>query len=131
MRSLRRREFLAGSIAGMASLAPNPSGAIDGDASPQEWLIGHHFWNWDRAWDTGEFLDRRLVLTKQTGYDGFEAKPHQIGQPAEAVKEKCAKLGIQKDINYRGWIMVERDGRGPDHTQSARNMHDVLRRLGH
>ena len=39
-------------------------------------------------------------------------------------------LKALKDINYRGWIMVERDSVGPDHVQSARNMRAVLRRMG-
>ena len=269
---LGRREFLVGTL---ASVASSPSNATDSYTPRHAWLVGHHFWNWDRAWDQGEFLDKRLELTKQTGYDGSEAKPNQIGQPAEVVKEKCARLGIRcaaiggglkqgidyahaagasivragvpkdetkrwvdyagergiiivihphigqpgrpgevetredllrylderpgvyacpdtghlalcgsdpvqtirdlgsrcryvhlkdirpemvgkrtrkgekfcdlgtgaldlpgalnalKDINYNGWIMVERDSRGPDHAQSARNMRAVLRRLGH
>lgn len=94
MRDLQRREFLAGTVAGIASLAAARPGAAPGDTKGARWLIGHHFWNWDRAWDKGEFLDKRLKLTKQTGYDGFEAKPHEIGRPAEQVKEKCAELGI-------------------------------------
>ena len=94
MRDLQRRELLAGVAAGVALLAASSSVEA---AAPQrkKWLIGHHFWNWDRAWDKGEFLDKRLELTRQTGYDGFEAKPQQIGLPAEAVKDKCAELGIR------------------------------------
>ena len=95
MRDLRRRDFLAGAMAGMASLAASSSLAADDDTNRKKWPVGHHFWNWDRAWDTGEFLDKRLELTRQTGYEGFEAKPHQIGQPAEVVREKCVRLGIQ------------------------------------
>ena len=85
-----RREFLAGTV----SLLAGSLAAAD-DAKRSKWLIGHHFWNWDRAWDKAEFLDKRLELTKQTGYDGFEAKPHQIGRPPEVVKAKCAELGIR------------------------------------
>jgi sugar phosphate isomerase/epimerase len=59
-----------------------------------KWRIGHHFWNWDHAWNTGEFLDRRLQLTKETGYEGFEAKPAEIGRPAEEMRAKCKSLGI-------------------------------------
>jgi sugar phosphate isomerase/epimerase len=95
MRNLLRREFLAGTIAGIASMTTGCLIAAADDTKNKKWLIGHHFWNWDRAWDKGEFLDKRLKLTKQTGYDGFEAKPPQIGQPAEVVKAKCAKLGIR------------------------------------
>jgi sugar phosphate isomerase/epimerase len=94
MRYLPRREFIAGTIAGVASLTTGCLITDTDETKGKKWLIGHHFWNWDRAWDKGEFLDKRLNLTKQTGYDGFEAKPHQIGQPAEVVKAKCTKLGI-------------------------------------
>ena len=94
MCDLHRRDFLAGTIAGIASLTAGCLTTAADDTKRKKWLIGHHFWNWDRAWDKGEFLDKRLKLTKQTGYDGFEAKPHQIGQPAEVVKIKCAELGI-------------------------------------
>ena len=98
MHDLRRREFLAGTLAGAVSLLAGEAAcqATGGETTKRRnWLIGHHFWNWDRAWNKGEFLDKRLKLTEQTGYDGFEAKPHEIGQPAEVVKDKCAELGIQ------------------------------------
>ncbi len=54
--------------------------------------FGHHFYNWDRAWD--DDLDLRLRLTKETGWEGWEAKPGEIGEPAHIVKEKCEALGI-------------------------------------
>ena len=95
MCDLLRREFLAGTVAGVASLAASSSLEAADETNHKKWLIGHHFWNWDRAWDKGEFLDKRLQLTRPTGYDGFEAKPHQIGWPAEVVKGKCAELGIR------------------------------------
>jgi sugar phosphate isomerase/epimerase len=95
MRDLNRREFLAGAAAGVAALGAGSAIADADDAKRKNWLIGHHFWNWDRAWDSGEFLDKRLELTAQTGYDGFEAKPHQIDRPGEEVRAKCAALGIQ------------------------------------
>ncbi len=95
MHDLHRREFLAGTVAGIVSLAARSSLEAADETQQKKWFIGHHFWNWDRAWDKGEFLDKRLELTRQTGYDGFEAKPHQIGWPAEAVKDKCAELGIR------------------------------------
>jgi sugar phosphate isomerase/epimerase len=60
-----------------------------------KWKIGHHFWNWDRAWDNAEFLNKRLRLTKEAGYDGFEAKPHEIGAPAGALRERCEQFGVQ------------------------------------
>jgi sugar phosphate isomerase/epimerase len=75
----------------------------------RKWRIGHHFWNWDHAWNNGSFLDQRLELTKATGYEGFEAKPTEIGQAPEAVREKCQALGIAcaaiggssiKDVDY-------------------------------
>jgi sugar phosphate isomerase/epimerase len=94
MRDLLRREFLTGTVSGIVSLTAGCLMTDADDTGHNKWLIGHHFWNWDRAWDKGEFLDKKLELTKQTGYDGFEAKPHQIGQLAEVVKAKCTKLGI-------------------------------------
>ena len=91
MNDLPRREFLAG----VAALFAGPAIARDETSRKSKWLIGHHFWNWDRAWDKGEFLQKRLTLTKQTGYDGFEAKPNEIGLPGERVREECAKTGVQ------------------------------------
>jgi inosose dehydratase len=41
-------------------------------------------------------------------------------------------LGVMRaleDIDFDGWVMVERDQRVEDYVQSARNMRDVLRRL--
>ena len=89
-----RRNFLLGllgsgaALAG-AALAPEP------ETPPKRFLVGHHFWNWDHAWNKGEFLEKRLQLTKETGYEGFEAKPAEIGRPADEVRERCAALGIQ------------------------------------
>lgn len=91
MCDLSRREFIAGSMA----LFAGPAAKGENPAKRKKWPIGHHFWNWDHAWNNGEFLEKRLILTKQTGYDGFEAKPHEIGRPAEFVKVKCAELGIR------------------------------------
>ena len=54
--------------------------------------FGHHFYNWDRAWEND--LDLRLRLTKETGWEGFEDKPHRIGAPPELVKDKCETMGI-------------------------------------
>ncbi len=34
-------------------------------------------------------------MTKETGYAGFEAKPHEIGVNAEALKQKSALYGVQ------------------------------------
>ncbi|MHC4116949.1 MAG: sugar phosphate isomerase/epimerase family protein [Planctomycetota bacterium] len=127
MCDLNRREFLGGTVAGVAALAVGTSVAA-GDAKRKKWLIGHHFWNWDRAWDTGEFLDKRLELTKQTGYDGFEAKPHQIGRGGQVVKAKCAALGIQcaaigggvkdgVDFAYAAGAKIVRSGVPKDETK--------------
>lgn len=91
MGDLSRRTFLAGT----AALLSAPAVGRDRPSRKNKWLIGHHFWNWDRAWDKGEFLDKRLELTKLTGYDGFEAKPHEIGRSPEVVREKCAEFGIR------------------------------------
>ncbi len=52
--------------------------------------FGHHFYNWDHGWD----LDLRLRLTRETGWDGFEAKPEEIGAPADALRERCAALKL-------------------------------------
>ncbi|MBN1670835.1 MAG: sugar phosphate isomerase/epimerase [Kiritimatiellae bacterium] len=54
--------------------------------------VGHHFYNWPHDWTD---LDKRLQLTKETGYAGWEAKPNEIGAPAETVKAKCDALGIE------------------------------------
>ena len=51
MRDLHRRDFMVGAMGGIASLAANLLFADDDDdAGDKKWLIGHHFWNWDRAW---------------------------------------------------------------------------------
>ncbi|MBM3335562.1 hypothetical protein FJY63_12960, partial [Candidatus Sumerlaeota bacterium] len=96
--TLRRREFLERLLAASGTLASTAvASSFQGDDSSsrrKNWRIGHHFWNWDHAWNKGEFLDQRLRLTKETGYEGFEAKPEQIGRPAEEVRQKCAALGI-------------------------------------
>lgn len=63
-------------------------------AAKPRWRVGHHFWNWDHAWNRGDLFARRVQLTKQTGYEGFEAKPEEIGRPAEEVREMCARHGI-------------------------------------
>lgn len=54
--------------------------------------FGHHFWNWDRAWAND--FDLRVRLTRDTGWEGFESKPGEIGVPAEDVKESCQAAGI-------------------------------------
>jgi sugar phosphate isomerase/epimerase len=39
-------------------------------------------------------FERRLRLTKETGYEGFEAKPEEIGRPASEVRELCSRIGV-------------------------------------
>jgi sugar phosphate isomerase/epimerase len=38
---------------------------------------------------------RRLELTKDAGYEGFEAKPEEIGRTAEEVRSSCVRLGVE------------------------------------
>lgn len=90
---LSRRDFLASAlgavlVAGCAAPRTNPS-------LRERWQIGHHFWNWDHAWNHAEFLDERLRLTALTGYDGFEAKPAEIGVGPEALRVACTHFGVR------------------------------------
>ncbi len=82
MNGITRREAMLA-----AGLLP---GRLRGAAS--RFRFGHHFYNWDRAWDSE--LDLRLELTKETGWEGFEAKPAEFGVPAEELREKAARLGL-------------------------------------
>src|SRR5574340_641452 len=95
---IRRREFLSrlAVLGGMGGVAFTTRRLLAEHAAVRagKWRIGHHFWNWDHAWNTGEFLDRRLQMTKETGYEGFEAKPAEIGRPPQEVRAKCTALGI-------------------------------------
>lgn len=77
--TLTRRDFIGRLPAGCAALAlaTRLRGAHE-VARRGKWRIGHHFWNWDHAWNQGEFLERRLRLTRETGYEGFEAKPREL-----------------------------------------------------
>lgn len=59
-------------------------------AEPKRLRYGHHFYNWDHGWD----VERKLRLTVETGWEGFEAKPEEIGIPAARLRERCAELGI-------------------------------------
>ncbi len=108
-----RRGFIGGLAALVnAGVVPfTPPGLLAEHAAVRagKWRIGHHFWNWDHAWNTGEFLDRRLQLTKETGYEGFEAKPVEIGRPPQEVRAKCKTLdiacaaiggGVREGIDY-------------------------------
>jgi sugar phosphate isomerase/epimerase len=95
IRMTTRRAWILRLLAGGGLCALRPELAAGGSKSPaRSWQIGHHFWNWDHAWNRGEFLDRRLQLTKDTGYVGFEAKPEEIGRPAAEVRKTCARLGL-------------------------------------
>lgn len=78
-----RRHLLAATMASGAGLA----------FSKRAVRLGHHFYNWDRAWDKD--LDLRLRLTKETGWEGFEAKPEEIGVPAAELRRKCADAGVE------------------------------------
>ncbi len=97
--SPNRRDFLqrcalgAGAFAAGSSTLPRVL-AENVNVQRKRWKIGHHFWNWDHAWNKAEFFERRLQLTKETGYIGFEAKPGEIGHAPEFVREKCAELGV-------------------------------------
>lgn len=53
---------------------------------------GHHFWNWPREWNAD--IDRRLRLTRETGWEGFESSPEEIGVPARLLKPKCEREGV-------------------------------------
>ena len=91
-----RRDFLKTTLAEMSAVGlggclTSPSVASD----RRKWRIGHHFWNWDRQWNSAKFFEKRLALTQETGYEGFEAKPHEIGVPGEVVKERCEAHGIR------------------------------------
>ena len=93
-----RREFLrrgAASVGVLGSFAALPRLlAENANVRNGRWRIGHHFWNWDHAWNRAEFFERRLQLTKETGYEGFEAKPGEIGHAPEFVRERCAAAGV-------------------------------------
>lgn len=87
-----RRTFAAGlaaAVAGAPALLAQHSNVKTG-----KWRVGHHFWNWDHAWNKGDFLAERLRLTKETGYEGWEAKPEEIGRPAAEMRAACDALGI-------------------------------------
>lgn len=93
-----RRDFLhrlavgAGAFAAAATLPRILADNVN--VRQKRWRIGHHFWNWDHAWSKAAFFERRLQLTKETGYEGFEAKPGEIGHAPEDVREKCEALGV-------------------------------------
>ncbi len=96
---MNRRRFLSAGLVGSmvltSKLLTNHSPLADRNKLNLNVKIGHHFWNWDHAWNDAKHLDIRLRLTKETGYDGFEAKPHEIGVSAELLKQKDAFYGVQ------------------------------------
>lgn len=98
--TVSRRAFLqrlaaAGGAAALGCATPLPRALAEHpQVRRQRWRIGHHFWNWDHAWNKAEFFEQRLQLTRETGYAGFEAKPGEIGHAPEFVREKCAEAGI-------------------------------------
>ncbi len=52
----------------------------------------------------------------------------ELGTGALGLKGVLKAL---EDIDYKGWIMVERDNRVPDYVQSAGNMRALLRKMGY
>jgi sugar phosphate isomerase/epimerase len=90
-RHLTRRAFLATAASGGALAALSACAA----SADGRWLIGHHFWNWDHAWNNAAHLDTRLRLTSETGYDGFEAKPAEIGVEPGELRDRCERFGVQ------------------------------------
>lgn len=93
-REITRRDWAMRLLLGGAAAAASRSLAAERTATKPRWRIGHHFWNWDHAWNRGDMLARRIELTKETGYEGFEGKPEEIGRPASEVRELCAQHGI-------------------------------------
>jgi sugar phosphate isomerase/epimerase len=93
---LIRRHFLTALVGGAAALAVSrPSMAATDPPLRRSWPIGHHFYNWDWAWNHGTHFERRLRLTRETGYTGFEAKPDEIGRPAAEVRDLCTQAGVK------------------------------------
>lgn len=90
---LTRREFVTAAMGG--GLMTGLSACARPGSLRDQWLIGHHFWNWDHAWNEAGYLDLRLRLTAETGYDGFEAKPAEIGVPPQALREHCDRFGVR------------------------------------
>lgn len=81
MSNLSRRAFFCAAGAGVVAAR---SGKI---------RCGHHFWNWPREWN--DDIDRRLRLTRETGWEGFESSPEEIGITAPLLEEKCERDGVQ------------------------------------
>jgi sugar phosphate isomerase/epimerase len=87
-----RREWLQRLLLGGTLFAVHQGFGAGGRV---QWRVGHHFWNWDHAWNQGHLFERRLQLTQETGYEGFEAKPEEIGRTAAEVRDLCAKTGVE------------------------------------
>lgn len=93
---MTRRNWVLRLMAGGGAIAAGSMlTAAEGKSARKKWRVGHHFWNWDHAWNRGEFLEQRLKLTKECGYDGFEAKPEEMGRPAAEVRARCGQLGME------------------------------------
>src|SRR5687768_1021347 len=92
-RTFFHRIAAGGGAFAMATILPRVL-AENSNVVRKRWRIGHHFWNWDHAWNKAEFFDRLLQLTKETGYAGFEAKPGEIGHSPDVVRERCTALGV-------------------------------------
>lgn len=88
---MKRRDAIKNMLAGSA-VALVGVGLASCKDKKTKWPIGHHFWNWPRTLNND--LDTRLRLTKETGYEGFESKPDEIGVSAEVLREKCAQYGV-------------------------------------
>lgn len=91
-----RRDWVRRLLLGSALVVARPGLAAElaAPAIKPRWRVGHHFWNWDHAWNRGDLFERRVQLTKETGYEGFEAKPEEIGRPAAEVRATCERLGV-------------------------------------
>ena len=95
--SIPRRAFLgrlaaAGGMVAVSAVIPRIL-AANTNVQRGRWRIGHHFWNWDHAWNKAEFFDRRLQLTKETGYAGFEVDAwYGIFTPAATPRALIAQL---------------------------------------
>lgn len=108
VKRITRRDFNAQLVTatGLAAFLPLATHPL---VAKGDWKIGHHFWNWDHAWNTAAFFEERLRLTKMTGYEGWEAKPNEIGVSAEEMRAMsdaagvtCAAIGggLKEGIDY-------------------------------
>lgn len=87
------RTMITGSALAFSGSVVYQSLAGNNTLSKSKWPVGHHFWNWPREWNSD--LDLRLRLTRETGYDGFESKPDEIGVSPLVLKEKCGQYNVR------------------------------------